>query len=47
MSLNFTIEQKAGFSVDEVRNALADTLTRQLKQAVLQRELLPEKMSGL
>ena len=38
MSLNFTIEQKAGFSVDEVRNALADTLTRQLKQAVLQRD---------
>lgn len=38
MALSITIEQTGEFSADEVRSAIADSLTRELKQAAAQRD---------
>ncbi len=38
MSVSITIDQKGDFSAAEVRDAIADSLSRQAKQAVAQRD---------
>jgi predicted transcriptional regulator len=38
MSISITIDQAGDFGVDEVRNAITDSLSRQAKQAVAQRD---------